>query len=294
MNMNTAQNKSPSFRKNLGLSPGHRLSSSARAGRDTKRPVSGDPAWMKSPVIARATHEAGHTLYELLGMAELMRVAYEKGEMESVHNRLEILMSEAAGLALTLTNILELTNLETRRVAANYEHFDVVALLQEVAQTAKPIVGQKPVTVMDVASPNPIVILSDPIKVRQIMTGLINNAATFTDRGRIALILNKDEDRIRLTVTDTGRGMTVEQLDAVFASSDDGHDIEINGQETSGLGLRIVKHLVNLLEGSISVSSKVGEGTIVEVSLPLESAGQVAGPCCRMHKDVPIRCEGSH
>jgi signal transduction histidine kinase len=65
--------------------------------------------------------------------------------------------------------------------------------------------------------------------------------------------------------------MTQEKIRAVFGTSCHGYDVEMNGLESSGLGLRIVKSLVKKLEGTISVSSKAGEGTIVEVSFPLDS-----------------------
>jgi hypothetical protein len=93
---------------------------------DTMRRVSAKPVWLESPVITKATREAGLTLYEILGMAELMRVAYEKGEMESVQNRLALLMSEAANLSSTLSNILELSMLEMEHVTTMYCYFDII------------------------------------------------------------------------------------------------------------------------------------------------------------------------
>jgi signal transduction histidine kinase len=249
---------------------------------------------MKSAVIARTTREAGLTLYEILGMAELMRVAYEKGEMESMRNRLALLLSQAGNLSSALTNILELSKLETEPVTTTYQYFDIVALLQDVSQTARLSIGQKPVKIMDVSSTGPVTILSDPAKVRKIMMGLISNAAKFTDRGRIALILNKDEYRIRLIITDTGRGMTAEQMNAAFAPSDTRGHAEKNGHAGSGLGLRIIRNLVKLLEGSITVSSKVGEGTIVEVSLPIEPSENLTESCRWIGKEPPCACDGLH
>jgi signal transduction histidine kinase len=153
--------------------------------------------------------------------------------------------------------------------------------------------GQKPVTIMDVSSAGPVTILSDPEKVRTIMTGLISNAAKFTDRGRIALILNKDEYRIRLIITDTGRGMTAEQMNTAFASSHTRGHAGKNGHAESGPGLGRIRNLVKLLEGSIIVSSKVGEGTIVEVSLPTEPSENLTGSC-RTGKELPCACDGPH
>jgi signal transduction histidine kinase len=277
--MNAAQKKLPSFRKNTSLSPACSHSPSIGALLDTQRDGSAKPDLLKSPVIIKATREAGLTLYEILGMAELMRVAYEKGEIESLHNRLALLMSQARSLSSALTNIVELSRLDAEPMTTMYRYFDIVALLQEVAQTARLNMGQKPVTVMDVSPTGSVMILSDPEKVRKIMTGLISNAAKFTDRGRIALILNKDEYRIRLIITDTGRGMTAEQMNAAFAPSDTRKPSEKNGQAGSGLGLGIIRNLVKLLEGSITVSSKVGEGTIVEVSFPLDPSENLVGSC---------------
>jgi len=231
----------------------------------------------KSPAMTRAMREAGSKLYETLGMAELMRVAYEKGEMASVQDRLSIIISEAAELSSTLSTILEFMKIESEPVETACRAFDIVALLHEISDATRSAAGSKPVAVMDAAAAGPVVIVSDPSKVRQIMTGLMSNAIKFTDRGRIAVILNREDDRVRLTVTDTGRGMSVEQIDAVFTSSEHGYDDEVNGTATSGLGLRIVKKLVKQLNGSISVASKTGGGPIVEVALPL---GPRENPAC--------------
>jgi len=267
--MNTARKRLPSFRKNASLSPACSHSPSTGAVLDTRGKGSAKPDWMKSPVIIKAAREAGLTLYEILGMAELMRVAYEKGEIESLHNRLSLLMSQATSLSFALTNIVELSRLDAEPVTTMYRYFDIVALLQEVVQRARLNIGQKPVTVMDVSSAGPVTILSDPGKVRKIMIGLINNAVKFTDRGRIALILNKDQYSLNLIITDTGRGMTAEQMNAAFAPSYTHGHTEKNVHAGSGLGLGMIRNLVKLLEGSITVSSKVGEGTIIEVSFPL-------------------------
>jgi len=252
------------------------------------------PVWLKSSVVTKATREAGLTLYEILGMAELMRVAYEKGEIEILHNRLTLLLSQAGDLSSALTHILELSKLEPEPETTTCQYFDIIALLQDVSHAARLSIGQKPVKVMDVNTPGPVTILSDPGKVRKIMMGLISNAVKFTDRGRIALILNKDEDSIRLIITDTGRGMTAEQMNAAFAPSDIHRHDEKNDHAVSWLGLRTIRNLVKLLEGSITVSSKVGEGTIVEVSLPIEPSECMAESCRRMGKELPCACDGLH
>ncbi|HYA86280.1 MAG TPA: HAMP domain-containing sensor histidine kinase [Nitrospirota bacterium] len=245
------------------------LSTSASQGMELQNFA--EPPRPISPAISQATQNIGQTLYELLGMAELMRVSYEKGELAAVQNRLPLLMKEATNLASFISAVLEHTKLEKETTETAYECFDIVALFHEMSETARSLVGNKPVTVMDASCPGPIVIHADPSTIRQIVTELMDNAVRFTDRGRIALILNKDDDKIRLTVADTGKGMAPEQIKAVLESSDRRHKGEMNSITTSGLGLRIVKTLVKKLDGRISLASKSGGGTIVEVSLPLKA-----------------------
>jgi signal transduction histidine kinase len=224
---------------------------------------------IQSPVISRATWEAGSTLSDLPSRAELMRVAYEKGELANFQSLLSLLRKEATDLSSSISSIVDLTKQEKGPTETECESFDIVALLHDVSKAARAIVGDKPVTVMDVSCPSPVVIYSDPSMIRRIMMSLVSNAAKFTDRGRIALILSKDNDEIRLTVADTGRGMAQEQINAVLDSSEHWYDFEKNELATSGLGLRFVKALVKKLYGSLSLASKTGEGTIVAVSLPV-------------------------
>jgi signal transduction histidine kinase len=232
---------------------------------------------IKSFLLEQATQGAGRTLYEVLGMAELMRVAYEKGELESLQQRLCMLLTEAAGLSSTLSNIIELSRLEADASEPAFREFDVAAILHDVARTVRAQVGNKPVTVMEPAAPGPLVVFSDPRKVRQIMSEVAGNAARFTLRGRIALILCKDEERLRLMVTDTGKGMTAEELHRAFGSGNDPSSLEDLSATGTGLGITIVKRLVNSLGGTVAASSKPGEGTIVEVVLPVvQNMGQHA------------------
>jgi signal transduction histidine kinase len=88
--------------------------------------------------------------------------------------------------------------------------------------------------------------------------------------------------------------MTAEQMNAAFAPSDARGHAEKNGHAGSGPGLRIIRNLVKLLEGGITVSSKVGEGTIVEVSLPIEPSEILTESCRGMNKEPPCACDGLH
>jgi signal transduction histidine kinase len=271
MNMNTAQNELPSYRKHPGLSPRPLF------------PLTGasvEPASRGSQTSVAATRDVGLRVYEILAAADRIREAYASGDMEGLRERLSLLTSITTNCSMSLSNIIESAKMVSGPGKTIIEQFDVVALLHEVAQTARLIVGDKPVQVMDASFPCPHFVLSDREKIRLIMTELMGNAAKFTERGRVALILNRDVDRIRLTVTDTGTGMTEEQVSEFSASSDRIQERIAAGPSMAGRGLNLVMHLVGLLKGDIFISSKLGKGTIVEVALPLVSPGRAAGAFC--------------
>jgi two-component system, cell cycle sensor histidine kinase DivJ len=255
--------------KSVRRPPADSRSSSTMEIIEVRRPASRHPSRMQSPVAAEM-REIGLMLHEILAIADIMREAYGSGEMENLRHRLSLLRSKTATLESALSNVIMLSTLETEPTDATCERLDIVALLHEVSEAARTTLGDKPVTVMDASCPGPVVIYSDLSIIRQIMTCLMSNAAKCTSRGRIALILGRDDDKIRLTVADTGRGMELEQIKAVLKPSGRKYVGERNGPAGAGRGLRIVKELVSKLNGGISIASKPGEGTIVEVSLPLE------------------------
>src|SRR5512135_741541 len=135
MIMKTAQNKSAFAKKSLQCLPVIPRS----IGRSTPVAIHDDASdrGIQSLAIARANREAGSMLYELLGMAELMRVAYEKGDLAIAQNRLEIIMQDAAALSSTFSTVLEYTRLESKLSGTSSACFDIVALLQEVSHAAR-------------------------------------------------------------------------------------------------------------------------------------------------------------
>jgi signal transduction histidine kinase len=237
--------------------------------------VPDNPFWTNSSVIVDVTRDVGLRLYEILAITDLMREAYGKKDLETFRKQLALLTTETTRFASTLSAIVELARFEAQPTDVVYERFDIIPLLREVVHTTRLSIGSKPVAVMDVASPGPVFITSDRARIRQIMAGLMNNSAQFTFRGRIAVILNTDDDGARITVTDTGVGMTSEEISAFFGPRLKPGDKESAIAETGGRGLRIIRNLVAQLNGAISVSSKPGEGTIVEIFLPCgRSAGR--------------------
>lgn len=228
---------------------------------------------IKSQFIANVTHELRSPVNAIIGLAELMRISCEKGYVDQLRDRLSLLMSSATNLRAIITNILDLSKVEAGKMEVICECFDVVAILREVAETTRILIGSKPVDVGVVVHDSPVFIVADPVKVRQILTNLTSNAAKFTDKGKIVLALGVKDSTIKISVKDTGIGIKEDDLNKLFTAFSQLEDAKTKRYEGTGLGLTITKSLLDLLGGSISVSSKFGEGTTFEVYLPRHTRG---------------------
>lgn len=166
------------------------------------------------------------------------------------------------------SSVVATMRLSTAPVKTECEYFDLAALLDDVSNSTRLIVGSKPVAVMSVSPTEPVIVHSDSVTMRRIVTALMHKAAKLTVRGRISLILVREDGHIRLTVADTGRGMSREQIDSLYTCADCKYAEEVYDDETFYPDTQLVK-LVQKLRGDMTISSKVGAGTIVEISLPL-------------------------
>lgn len=223
---------------------------------------------LKSQFIAHVTHELRSPVNAIIGLSELMKLGLERGQVEQSREKLALLASSAVNLRAIITNILDHSKMEAGRMEVVAETFDLAALLREVAETTRVLLGDKPVAVEVVSAGEPFPFESDPIKVRQVLVNLTSNAAKFTEQGEIRLALEKQEEGIRLAVSDTGVGIRESDLEKLFTAFSQLEDAKTRRHEGTGLGLTITRQMVGLLGGRIQVDSTYGRGTTFAVVLP--------------------------
>src|SRR5262249_1518620 len=134
---------------------------------------------IKSRFITLVTHELRAPVNVMIGTAEMCDAAQESGDMAALQRFLGMLLSSATQLRTLLTNILGLSKMEAGRLEMSPERFDLVELVREVAQTVRVLVKGRPIRVEVLAHDGPVEILSDPLRVRQVLTNLGSNAAKF-------------------------------------------------------------------------------------------------------------------
>lgn len=225
---------------------------------------------IKSQFLANVTHELRSPVNAIIELAELMRIAAERGFVEQVRDRLTLMLASATSLRSVITNMLDLSKIEAGRMRVVVEPFDLVPLLREVADTIRVLLGGKQVEVIVSTERASIEMVSDPVKVRQIVLNLASNAAKFTDEGRIAIQQITSGDRIVVSVADTGTGIREEDLQKLFHAFSQLEDAHTKRHEGTGLGLAITKELATMLGGRVTVTSSWGRGSTFTVELPKE------------------------
>ncbi len=223
---------------------------------------------VRARFLAHATHELRSPVNAIAILAELVRMASERGSLEHVREKLPMLLRAAATLRGTVNNILDLSRLEAGRTEVHAAAVEVAPLVDEVASLARLLLGEKPVEVRAEIPPG-LAVETDLQKLRQILVNLASNAAKFTERGAIVLRAEAVRDAVRLAVADTGCGIRAEDLPRLFVPFGQLEDAHTKSHAGTGLGLVISRSLATLLGGELTVASRRGEGTTFTLELPL-------------------------
>jgi signal transduction histidine kinase len=198
----------------------------------------------------------------------LQEEAEEIGEQAFIPDLQKV---NAAGKHLLglINDILDLSKIEAGRMDLFLETFEVNRLVQDVQAIVQPLMDNNANTLV-VACPDAIGTLhADQTKVRQVLFNLLSNAAKFTDQGTVSLAVHREpDDWLTFAVSDTGIGMTEEQLSRLFEAFSQAEASTQRQYGGTGLGLAISRHFCRLMGGDLTVTSTYGQGSTFTVRLP--------------------------
>ena len=228
----------------------------------------------KSVFLANMSHEVRTPFHGLMGMLSILR---ETGLTPRQLDCLRTATESADHLLAILNDILDMSQLETGRLAVNPAPLDLRGLLRDVEALIRPQAHSKSLALhvqTDPALPEGIV--GDTTRIKQILINLLSNAIKFSDRGAVLLDVRGGTDEhggalLLFVVTDTGMGMdevTRRQLFHRFVRGNGSHSRRHGG---TGLGLEISRGLARLMGGEITASSRPGEGSVFTFSLPWQA-----------------------
>ncbi|MBS1534364.1 MAG: response regulator [Bacteroidetes bacterium] len=218
----------------------------------------------RAEFLSTVSHELRTPLNAINGITHLL---LEENPKPSQMNYLNSLKFSGNYLLTFINEILEINRIESSAVETEYINFDLKLLLSNIQHSLKELAGINNNTFTVEMDPSiPDYLVGDPTKLSQIFLNLINNALKFTKNGEVKVILQTNETNeeftsIHFRIVDTGIGIPQEKLESVFESFSQG-SIEINRKYGgTGLGLTIVKKLIEIMGGKIHLESEVGKGS---------------------------------
>jgi PAS domain S-box-containing protein len=215
---------------------------------------------MKSAMVAEVSHDVRAPLTGIIGYADLMMMVAEDDEQQQIASAI---LRGGERLLDTLNSVLSLSKLDSGE-QPNIEPMDGIRVARDVVQDYGPHARAEGIQ-LSLQTANACGLRSDPVMLQRILSNLVSNAIKFTNAsGRVTLRVRPEADGVCFEVEDTGVGMSPAFQERMFNAFEQ----ETETDAGNGLGLSIVKRLVDLLEGTIEVDSRRGEGTRFRITVP--------------------------
>jgi len=226
----------------------------------------------RSNFVAQVSHELRTPLNGMLPLIEMLLRCNLDDEAKS---RVMTLRDAGGSLLHVINEILDFSKLESGKVEAEFSDFDLLELVEGVAQILAPAAASKDLLLLSVMSSDvPVTIKGDAQKLRQVLLNLCGNAVKFTDKGHVQLsvkttVNDLSQPALLFSVSDTGPGIDHASLKQLFEPFFQGSGSSHRERAGTGLGLSISRRLVELMGGTISVDSQPDRGSTFKVMLPL-------------------------
>ena len=230
----------------------------------------------KSMFIASMSHELRTPLTAIMGFAGVLTQGFAGPVTDKQKEHLQRILYSAHHLDDLINDIIDSSKIDARIMECNICALDISSVLDDIVQTLKHGIEEKGLT-LNYTKPASIEIETDKKRITQCLLNMISNAMKYTEEGTVTIVMEKKENSIEFKIQDTGIGISKEnqkQLFQPFSRIDSHLKTKVNG---TGLGLYITKKMIEeILEGSISVESEEGKGSIFTLQFPLKLEKQTS------------------
>ncbi|MBI5367127.1 MAG: FHA domain-containing protein [Planctomycetes bacterium] len=236
----------------------------------------------KSAFLANMSHELRTPLNAIIGFSEILLEDAEEEEAAERVTDVQSILTSGKHLLSLINDVLDLSKIEAGKLDLHLEDFDLKKMLDDVVRTIGPLVEKNANALRVELAPDLGMVRADSRWSRQILLNLLSNACKFTQRGTVTLAAARAAadggEWIELRVSDTGIGMTPEQLGRLFQAFSQADSSTARKYGGTGLGLAISRKICQMMGGDISVESKFGAGTTFCARIPARGVAEVARP----------------
>jgi signal transduction histidine kinase len=224
----------------------------------------------KSQFLANMSHELRTPLNAIIGVSEMLREDAEAAKQDL--EPLDRVLGAARHLLALINDILDLSKIEAGRMELHLETFRLVPVIKDVAKTIESMATKSGNRLVIDCPEDFGTIHADQTRFRQSLLNLASNANKFTEKGIVTITAHRGQengrDWITLAVTDTGIGMTPEQMDKLFQEFSQASSTTASKYGGTGLGLAISRRFCQMMGGDITVASEPGRGSTFTIRLP--------------------------
>ncbi|MCX5749663.1 MAG: HAMP domain-containing sensor histidine kinase [Candidatus Saganbacteria bacterium] len=224
---------------------------------------------IKSEFLRNINHEIRTPLTAMLGYCDII----ERKQLGELNERqikaVDALKRNGQDLLGLINQLLDLSKLEDNKLGLNEEWFNIAKVISDVTVNIEPLASKKDINISTKIDENVITVFGDPDRIKQILLNLLSNSIKFTDNGgKVTVETKDDKDEVIVSVSDTGVGIKSGDLQSIFEPFS-----QVDGSQTrkyggAGIGLSIVKSLVEAHGGSVTVESEFGKGSVFSFTIP--------------------------
>ena len=223
---------------------------------------------LKSVFLANMSHEIRTPLNAIVGFSNLLVDGDMAFKKEEVKEFLSLINLNCEQLLALISDILDLSKIESNTMVFNITEQPLTPLLQNILRAQQINVPQEVELLLDLPATDTI-ITTDPLRLKQVINNLINNAIKFTSKGTVTLGYKQNNDQVSIFVKDTGTGIDEDKINRIFERFYKGD----NFVQGTGLGLAISHTIVEHLKGTITVTSEIGKGSHFTIQHPIKRMG---------------------